>query len=60
MSNLKITLEKGYIRCLPKQRQTLEALGLKKIRQSTIQEDSKSLQGMLRIVGHLVKVEAAV
>ena len=58
MSNLKITMVKSAIRSKPKQKATLEALGLRKIQQSTVQKDSKSLQGMIQVVSHLVQVEA--
>ncbi len=54
---LKITLVKSTIACLDKQKKTVEALGLKKIRSSVIHEDSPALQGMLFVVKHLVSVE---
>lgn len=53
----KITLVKSYFHQVPKNRGTVKALGLKKIGQSTIKEDSPVLKGMLRQVNHLVKVE---
>ena len=53
----KITLIKSYFHQVPKNRGTIRALGLKKIGQSTIKEDSPVLQGMLRQVNHLVRVE---
>jgi ribosomal protein L30 len=36
----------------------MRALGLRGIRKSTVHEDSPALQGMLRKVASLVKVEA--
>ncbi|MFP4071018.1 MAG: 50S ribosomal protein L30 [Desulfovibrionales bacterium] len=54
---LRVQLVKSPIGCTPKQRRTLEALGLRKIRQVKELEDSKALQGMLAKVNHLVKVE---
>jgi len=58
MSNkLKITQVRSTIRCNPTQRATMVALGLRKIRHSIEVVDSKSLQGMLTVVSHLVKVE---
>ena len=41
----------------PKQRKTLEALGLGRIGKSTELKDSPQLRGQLRVVGHLVEVE---
>ncbi len=55
---LKITLIKSTIGCLKEQKATVEALGLKKIHQSKIHNDSATLQGMLAKVRHLVKVES--
>jgi large subunit ribosomal protein L30 len=43
---------------LKEQKATVEALGLKKIHQSKIHNDSATLQGMLAKVRHLVKVES--
>ncbi|SJM58626.1 LSU ribosomal protein L30p (L7e) [Gulosibacter sp. 10] len=39
------------------QRDTLRSLGLKRIGQSVVREDSQQLRGYLRAVAHLVKVE---
>ena len=57
MSTVKITQVRSSIRTMPKQRKTLEALGLKKIGQTVEQEMSASLTGMLRVVSHLVDVQ---
>ncbi|MCL2255241.1 MAG: 50S ribosomal protein L30 [Firmicutes bacterium] len=54
---IKITLVKSTIGCLEKQKKTIQALGLRKIRQSVTHSDSESLRGMLFVVKHLVKVE---
>ena len=40
----------------PSQRETLRSLKLGRIGSSTSQADSVQLQGMLRVVGHLVEV----
>lgn len=56
---LKITLVRSTIACLPKQKAAIEALGLHKINQSKVFTDSKTLQGQLALVSHLVKVENA-
>lgn len=54
---LRITLVKSTIGCLKKQKQTVEALGLKKIHQSVIKKDNDAMRGMIFVVKHLVKVE---
>ena len=41
----------------PKQRQTLIGLGLNKMNRTKELEDTPSVRGMIRKVGHLVKVE---
>ena len=42
-----------------RQRETLKSLGLRKIRQSVVREDSASVRGMIARVAHLVTVEEA-
>ncbi len=59
MAQLKVTLVKSTIACLPKQKAVVAALGLKKINQSKVFTDSDALQGQLALVSHLVKVEKA-
>lgn len=54
---LKITLVKSTIGCLDKQKKTVEALGLKKIRSSVIKNDNPAMRGMIFVVKHLVSVE---
>ena len=54
---MKVTLVKSTIGCLKDQKATVESLGLKKIRQSRVFDNSPSLQGKLFKVKHLVKVE---
>jgi large subunit ribosomal protein L30 len=57
MARLRITQVRGTIRTRPEHRGTLRALGLRKINAQTVREDSPVLQGMLRRVSALVKVE---
>jgi large subunit ribosomal protein L30 len=57
MAKLKITLVKSTIGCLQKQKATVEALGLKKIRSEVVHEDSPAIRGMIFRVKHLVEVE---
>ena len=57
MANLKITLVKSTIGAVPKNKKTVEALGLKKIGASVVRPDNKAVRGMIQQVRHLVKVE---
>ena len=54
---IKITQVKSSIRQLSKKVKTLEALGLRGIRKSVVQNNDKVTQGMLKVVSHLVTVE---
>ena len=56
---LKITLVKSTIGAKPKQKATVEALGLKKLHQVVEQNDNAAVRGMIDKVSHLVKVEEA-
>ncbi|WP_067487209.1 50S ribosomal protein L30 [Actinomadura hibisca] len=57
MANVKITQTKSVISEKQNQRDTLRTLGLKKIGQSTVREDTPQVRGMIRTVAHLVSVE---
>ena len=57
MANLKITLVKSTIGAVPKNKKTVEALGLKKIGASVERPDNKAVRGMIQQVRHLGKVE---
>lgn len=57
MGKLRITLVKSPIACQPKQRRTVEALGLRKINHSVELEDSPATRGAINKVSHLLKVE---
>jgi len=54
---LKITLAKSTIGAVPKNRATVESMGLRKIGQSIILPDNDSTRGQIRKVGYLLKVE---
>lgn len=54
---LKITLKKSTIGCLKKQILTVKALGLSKIGQSKVFVKNDCLQGMIKVVSHLISVE---
>lgn len=53
---LEITLTKSTIGALKNQKATIEALGLKKIRQTVTLPDNVSTRGMITKVAHLVSV----
>ena len=54
---LKVTLVRSLIGVLDDQQATVAALGLKKIRQSKIHNDTPAIRGMLFKVKHLVTVD---
>ena len=54
---LKIVLSRSLIGRPDDQRHTVRALGLTKIRQHILQEDTPAIRGMIRKVEHLVTVE---
>lgn len=54
---LKITLVKSTIGSKPQHRKTVEALGLKKIRQVVEKPDNMQIRGMIDKVKHLVEVQ---
>ncbi len=54
---LKITLIKSTIGAVPKNRKTVEALGLRKINHTVEMPDNPAIRGMVRQVRHMVKVE---
>ena len=57
MSQLKITQIKSRITEKQNQRDTLRSLGLRKIGQTVVREDTPAVRGMIRTVAHLVTVE---
>ena len=56
-NKLKITLVNSTIGAVPKNRKTVEALGLRKLNHSVEMPDNDAVRGMVRLVKHLVKVE---
>ncbi|SNS39532.1 large subunit ribosomal protein L30 [Anaerovirgula multivorans] len=59
MANLNIKLAKSVIGSLPKQRKTVEALGLTKVGQTVEKPDNAQVRGMIEKVKHLVEVVEA-
>ena len=57
MAKLKITLRKSPISQKEDQQLTVKSLGLRKINQSVVYEDSRTVRGMVHKVRHLVVVE---
>ena len=56
-ARLKVTQIKSEIGGKPNQRETLRSLGLKRIGDIIVKDDSSVVRGMVRTVAHLVKVE---
>lgn len=59
MADLKITQVRSTIGTRWKQRESLRTLGLRKIRQSVVREDTAQTRGLIAVVNHLVEVEQA-
>ena len=57
MGQIKITLKKSPISQKQDQQLTVKSLGLRKMNQSVVVEDSRSVRGMINKVRHLVVVE---
>lgn len=59
MENVKVTLVKSLIGAKPNQKATAASLGLRKIGDTILHEDSAVLAGKVKILTHLVTVEKA-
>ena len=57
MKKLKITLVRSPIASLQKHKRTVAALGLRKMQQSVVHDDTPSIRGMIFVVQHMVAVE---
>ncbi len=57
MAQLEVKQVKSSIGCKQDQIATLKALGLKKIRDVKVHEDTASVRGMINKVVHLVEVK---
>lgn len=57
MARLKVTQVRGVVGRPQGQKDTIRALGLKRIRHSVVKEDRPEIRGMIRTVAHLVDVE---
>ena len=54
---LTITWTKSFIGYPETQRKTIKSLGLRKLNQSVIKEDSQQLRGQINKISHLVAIE---
>ena len=57
MENVKVTLVKSTVGCKANQIATAHTLGLKRPGDSTVQANNAALQGKIKVISHLVKVE---
>jgi large subunit ribosomal protein L30 len=57
MGKVKITLLKSPIDKSKRQKDTLKALGFRKINQTVEHEDNPQIAGMIRVVEHMVNVQ---
>ncbi len=57
MSPLKVTQVKSVIGSKHNHKRTVRALGLKRIRDFRVHEDTPQIRGMVRKVQHLVRAE---
>ena len=59
MEMVKVTLTKSLIGTKPNQKATAASLGLRKIGDGIVHEDSPVLAGKVKVLAHLVSVEKA-
>jgi large subunit ribosomal protein L30 len=57
MAQLKVTQVRSTIGTKRNHRESLRTLGLRKIRQFTVREDTPEVRGLIHAVRHLVTVE---
>ena len=57
MEQVKVTLVKSLIACKPNQKATAVSLGLRRIGDFNVLENSDALKGKITVIRHLVKVE---
>jgi large subunit ribosomal protein L30 len=56
VAKLQITLIKSPIGYPKRQRQTAEALGLHRLHQTVVHDDSPAIRGMINKIAHLLQV----
>ncbi len=57
MEQVKVTLAKSLISCKKNQIATAKSLGLIRPGDTTVQNNDAVLQGKIKVISHLVKVE---
>jgi len=57
MPRLKVTLKRSPVSQKQDQQLTVRSLGLRRIRQTVVVEDNRTVRGMIHKVRHLVEVE---
>lgn len=57
MAKLRVTLVRSGIGNLESQKRTLQSLGLRRLNQTVLHNDTAPIRGMIGKVKHLVKVE---
>ena len=57
MENVKVTLVKSLIGCKKNQIATAKSLGLNKLGKSAVVPNDAAVQGKIKTISHLVKVE---
>ena len=57
MENVKVTLVKSLIGCKENQIATAKSLGLKRPGNSLVVANDAAIQGKIKVISHLVKVE---
>jgi len=56
---LEITLTRSVIGRTDRQRKTVQTLGLKKVNDSVVREDTPAVRGMINKISHIVTVKEA-
>jgi large subunit ribosomal protein L30 len=56
-NKLEVTLTRSVIGRPQDQRETVKALGLRKVNQTVVQQDNAAIRGMITKVAHLVTVK---
>ena len=54
---IEITLIRSPLSCKPRHRRTVRALGLKRIGQTVVHEDTPPIRGMANTINYLVDVQ---
>ena len=57
MGSLKITLKRSYAGSTEAQRRVVRSLGLRRLNQTVVHQDSPTILGMVRKVSHMLQVE---